>query len=371
MAIRVKDGSYILEKLNSNIKSKYKIDNKTDGLQLDLEWIDHMENAVPYIDNIFDAPKRFIVNEEIILDIEKSKKVTVESIKHLSKHTNLISLYDEAEDFIKPSKLLNVLKEETFNTYENRFIYTLVDLMETFIRRLEKKIEGLKFENHSSLEYKLNTSVKSEKINCNLTINTDEKISTSGNEEKIKNIKSHILSWQQSIVYKSLKKERVPKVTHPIKRTNVILKNPNFQIAAKLWDYLYNYTENLNNENQDNKDEIVINDTYKSIIDRNLLINYLITKNECNSQKKETNEALKLISLEMLKQSVELLLECDSRITIEEIISTITDKYDETKKKNIGNTIIENKIKTSIKELMDKMDSSYFEIESEIYDEKE
>ena len=59
------------------------------------------------------------VYEEIILDIEKTKKVTIESIKHLAKHTNFISEYKEEEDFIKPSKLLNVLKEETFNTYEN------------------------------------------------------------------------------------------------------------------------------------------------------------------------------------------------------------------------------------------------------------
>ena len=371
MAIKVKDGSYILEKLNSNVKSKYKIDNKTDGLQIDLEWIDHMENAVPYIDNIFDAPKRFIVNEEIILDIEKSKKVTVESIKHLSKHTNLISEYDEVEDFLKPSKLLNVLKEETFNTYENRFIYTLVDMMESFIRRLEKKIEGLKFENYCNFEYKLNTSVKTEKINCNLMINTEEKISTSGTEEKIKNIKSHILSWQQSIVYKSLKKERVPKVTHPIKRTNVILKNPNFQIAARLWDYLYNYTENLNDEKDKKQNKDIINDVYKTIMDRLLIIDYLIVKSQSNSKDNESKEALKLISLEMLKQSVELLLECDNRITLEEIIRTITDNYDEAKKKKVGNAIIENKIKSSIKELMDKMDSSYFEIESDMYEEKE
>ena len=111
------------------------------------------------------------------------------------------------------------------------------------------------------------------------------------------------------------------KVTHPIKRTNVILKNPNFQIAAKLWDYLYNYTENINDEENDDKNKLIIDDVYKSIIDSNFLINYLIMKDACTTKKDETNEELmKTASLEMLKRSVELLMKCDSRITIEEII---------------------------------------------------
>lgn len=373
MSIKAKDANYIFNKFTSNTNSKYKINNETDGLHIDLEWIDKMDEAIPYIDNIFDAPKRFIVNEEIILDIEKTKKVTIESIKHLAKHTNFISEYKEEEDFIKPSKLLNVLKEETFNTYENRFIYTLVDMMESFVRRLEKKIEGLKFENYSSLDYKLNTKIKSEKITCNLSVKTDEKINTTGSDEKIKKIKSHILSWQQTLVYKSLKKERATKVTHPIKRTNVILKNPNFQIAAKLWDYLYNYSENLNDETDDKNNEIILNDTYKSIIEKTFLINYLILKDESRTKKDDSDkEILKIVAKEMLNQSVEILLNSDNKITIEEIIKEITKKYDEIKKgKNIGNDIIENKIKSSIKELIDKMDSSYFEIESESYNEKE
>ena len=373
MAIKTKDANYILNKYQQNKNAKYKIKNDTDGVHLDLEWIEHMEKAVPYIDNIFDAPKRFIVNEEIILDIEKTKKVTIESIKHLSKHTNYISEYKEDEDFIKPSKLLNVLKEETFNTYENRFIYTLVDLMESFIRRLEKKMEGLKFENYCNLDYKVTSKIRSEKITCNLVINTEEKINTAGNDDKIKNIKSHILSWQQTIVYKSLKKEGVPKVTHPIKRTNVILKNPNFQIAAKLWDYLYNYSENMNDEKSEEPEKININDTYKNIIDRNLLINYLILKESCSTTKEILNtDMLKIISLEMLQESVELLIKADSGITLEEIIKEISDKYTEIKYSHkMGNDIIENKIKTTIKDLINKMDDSYFEIESDVYNEKE
>jgi len=365
-----KTRSKIHEIFTKNTKTKYKLDSNTNGLNFNLDWIDHMEEAIPYIDNIFASPKRFIINEEVILDIEKTKKVTIESIKHLSKHTNFISEYNESEDFIKPSKLLNVLKEETFNTYENRFIYTLVDLMEGLVRRLEKKMQGLKYENQTSMNYHLKSKVKNENINCSLVINTSEKINILDNQERINNIKSHILSWQNSIVYKSLKKERAAKVTHPIKRTNVILKNPNFQIAAKLWDYLYNFTEKLDKDNEkNNQAKKLIEEKYQNVINNLFLVDYLIMKNETltNNHPDEYKNNIKDISVEILNQAIELLMINDSRLTLEEIIKMITNKYNDFKQHNkLNDSIIENKIKSSIKDVIIRMDNSYFEIERDV-----
>ena len=67
--------SEISEKFYNNLKKNVRIEKSTDGSVLELDWIDEIERAVPYIDNIFENPKRFIVSEEEILNIEKSKKV--------------------------------------------------------------------------------------------------------------------------------------------------------------------------------------------------------------------------------------------------------------------------------------------------------
>ena len=40
-----------------------------------------MEETIPYLDNIFRAPNRFIINEEEIVKIERARRITVESIK--------------------------------------------------------------------------------------------------------------------------------------------------------------------------------------------------------------------------------------------------------------------------------------------------
>ena len=56
------------------------------------EWLDLIEQIVPYIDNILRNPKRFIMNDEEVVKVELSKKVTVESVIHLTQHTNLIQI---------------------------------------------------------------------------------------------------------------------------------------------------------------------------------------------------------------------------------------------------------------------------------------
>ena len=100
-----------------------------------------MEEIIPHLDIIFRKPNRFIENEEEIVKIEQTRKVSVETIKHLSKNTNFIQKIDEKTGDVIPSKLLNVRKEESFNTYENRLIYTLMQNVKFFIHKRKESIE--------------------------------------------------------------------------------------------------------------------------------------------------------------------------------------------------------------------------------------
>ena len=168
--------SQIPEKFYGNLKKNVRIENTVDGNVLEFDWVDEIEKAVPYIDNIFENPKRFIVTEEEILSIEKSKKVGVATVKHLSKHTNFISEVDDETGDIKPEKLLNELKEETFNTYENRFIYSLVDLMDSFIRHMEEKMESLDFTKNNTFESNSQTNVMGEDVRCTIKMSSLKKV---------------------------------------------------------------------------------------------------------------------------------------------------------------------------------------------------
>ena len=77
------------------------------------------------------VPRKFIVQEEEIVPIERARKITNESIRHLAQHTNMIAKVEG--DDVTPNQILNVFREESFEVYENRFVYTLMQNLIRFI----------------------------------------------------------------------------------------------------------------------------------------------------------------------------------------------------------------------------------------------
>ena len=370
--------SQITEKYYSNLKKNVRIEKSTDGNVLELDWIDEIEKAVPYIDNIFENPKRFIISEEEILNIEKSKKVGIATVKHLSKHTNFISEVDEETGDIKPEKLLNELKEETFNTYENRFIYTLVDLMDSFVRRMEEKMESLNYSKNNTFESNSETNVMGEEVKCSVRMVASKKVDSLDNDDdtlqRIKIIKSNINSWKTTGVYTSLKKEKAAKVKSPLNRTNVLKKNPNFKIAASLWDYLNAYREQ-EEENEKHPDTINnLEQNLQNIIDNSSLMYYLIMKMSTTKNKYQIenyNRLTKEAAMNMMKQTTEMLMDSDTGITKQDLVDAVSDTYNEVKyKKMLDASLVETKIKNIVRNYIDKVDGSYFELENGDSNEK-
>ena len=108
---RVETDSALQKKFLDSTDSKLHVKLDFEKKDIDFSWLPVFEDTCYYIDNILRNPKRFIINEEEIVKIEQSKKVTVESIIHLTQHTNLIQKYDSEKNEVKPSKILNINKE--------------------------------------------------------------------------------------------------------------------------------------------------------------------------------------------------------------------------------------------------------------------
>ena len=147
-----------IDTFTKKAKSDMIVDLHYDKVDANFEWVDLFEDTMRYIDNILRNPNRFIINEEEIVKVELAKRVTVDSIKHLSKHTNLIQDINEKEE-ITPSKILNINKEENFDTYENRFVYTLIQNMESFIS-VKKKYLMSEVEHYVTISPFSKTSMK-------------------------------------------------------------------------------------------------------------------------------------------------------------------------------------------------------------------
>jgi predicted component of viral defense system (DUF524 family) len=150
------------------VKSDMLVDLHYDRVEANFEWLDLMEDTIRYLDNILRNPNRFIINEDEVVKVELARRVTVESIKHLARNTNLIQDIDENGD-VKPSKILNINKEESFDTYENRLIYTLITNMEIFVEFKKKTLLGSShLKDDKSLEYKAASMVGNEHVTMEL-----------------------------------------------------------------------------------------------------------------------------------------------------------------------------------------------------------
>lgn len=335
-------------KLNSNMHVKtdyFKDDNN-------FEWLDVFEKILPYVEKILRNPKRFITTEEEIVKIESAKKVGVETVKHLAKHTNYIQDLDEKTGDVIPAKLLNVLKEETFNTYENRFIYTLLQHSEDFIRKKKENIKkNPRLKDNKNIEYTSSTMVGDEKINVNIQLNTeldtnldlDKKI-----QERMKKIEDNIKDLKFTEVYRALEKEGVSLVTPPIKKTNVILKNVNFQYAMNLWEYIHQNIGKKDSpirKNRDYNEKGVI----KGLIDETFLLEYLTVSNI-----NQDEDVIKDAKEKSISRMLDRIIDLNPELTKKELQEKLGAEFDKAVERRVAT-------KNDIEKIFRKYINKYFE----------
>lgn len=315
------------ETFTNNTRSNLTISTDMKRVETDFEWLELMEDTIKYLDNILRNPNRFIVNEEEIVKIELARRTTVESIRHLSKHTNFIQKIEDNGD-VKPSKILNINKDESYDTYENRLIYTLIDNMRNFVEVKKKSLitaSSLKDVKKAKYSAKSNLGKEQVFVEMNYTSSLLSKKEEQGEkpiDERIKKLDDDITMLCNTEVFKTLKKLHVARVIPPIKKTNVILKNTNFQYAMKLWNYLQNHVANDTRIAKSNR-KYEDNGILKEYLNNTFYLSYLAmdTISEVNSKEKEI-EVIERMTDNLLQRIVELNID----LPLSELKTQIGDK---------------------------------------------
>ncbi len=226
-----------------------KLSKKQRTKSFDLEWVEMIEDSIVSLDNIVRNPRKFIVQEEDIVDISLARAISTESVKHLAQHTNFISSVDE-DGMVTPNKILNVTKEESFEVYENRFIYTLLKNLNNFISRRMDAIKQA-YINDNVMELNVDTSIFTGKTRVFYKLDLigalpiDEVKNLENDDlsvvERIAKVQRIVLDFLSSPFAKQMVSSAP--VRPPITRTNVILKNPDFKKALVLWQFVESYTK--------------------------------------------------------------------------------------------------------------------------------
>ena len=346
--------------------------------QIDLTWVEAIEDAIIPLDNIIRNPRRFIVQEEEIVNIELARKISPESIRHLAQHTNMIAKVED--DSVTPNKILNIFKEESFETYENRFIYTLLINLQYFIsKRLAAINDSVDGNNLTSILFKDSFKIGKENVKCTFEMSIDspgfkmdgnlldvdpEKLSKFQRVERIKKI---LYDFQNSPLIKALSGTSL--VRPPIMRTNVLQKNPDFKKAKALWDFIETYRESGFSVEVTETNEIP-SDKYLADLYTTMVLNYSLLKHHIGSegeyepQKKRKVITPKIIERTFLDMLDDLTFDIDviQRIFNEQVAKS-TRKRQKQEKEILA--VIDKAIKTEQKRRDDIEAARLAEIEKE------
>ncbi len=212
----------------------------------DTSWIDAIDEALPHIEKIILNPRKFIKEIDEIVPVELAKKTNKDSVRHLAQHTQFIrSIEDEN---VTPNKILTTYKDENLAIYENRFIKTLIDKLNIFVeRRYEALIQNQESFIKNDLKLKSDFNYLSSFINVELIVNLKEDLKDSELGKKNKaiierafKVKDYVRKLKGSRFMQEL--EGAKKVTPPIMKTNIIMKQPDYRAAYKLWTQIESYS---------------------------------------------------------------------------------------------------------------------------------
>ena len=346
----------------TRIDSKLIMDVKKSQIVENEEWLDMVEFTVPYIEKALIKQIKQIITEEEVIIIELIKKVTVESVKHLSKNVNYVDHFDENGDVI-PKKILNAYKEETFMTYENRFLFTLIRLIEDFIYLRERATDSeFKGKDQKKAGYQADIKLKDEKIKIIFDYDSEKAVGskkTGSTAERIKVIRKSLKMLKSTELYQILASKRVIPVKAPLKMTNVLLKNVNFQYAVKLWNYLSEQMEMKDKAEKLSK-EYEEKGIAKTLIDEDMYLMHLIFKSYEADEKKRRNlkNAIedKSVAKELTDALMERIIELNPDLSEKELKQLILEKYTVMKtKKVVSLKPVEDRFKNRIDKYMNQV----------------
>ena len=239
---------YLVSAMADNDKGNDELSGNAYNRVIDMEWVEMIEGKLPYIEKAIDEQRKFIEEYKEVDRIDKVKQVGKDAVQHLTQHANLIMAIED-DGSVVPEKLLNTHREDSFATYENRFLHTLIHNCIMFVEARFRALQDAPNDSSSKMNMEREIRIGHEKFGFSLEhhaekherdkIDRDEDLSSLTDYERIERIRMTLDDFCNTDLIKSL--NGCIKVKSPINKTNCIKQDPAFKQCYDLWVFIEAY----------------------------------------------------------------------------------------------------------------------------------
>ncbi len=306
----------------SRAENQFQFSNRKMEKTVDLDWVDAIDESLSAFQNIVSNPRNIIKEDELVVNVANAKKAGADVVRHLAQHAELVEKFDDEKGEVRPSRLMQKYREDTVGLYENRLVFTVLEMSYDFVKiRHDALFNAMNDEFGAKLKVDSTMETATEMVHMDMflhikeidsAIETDEKnADTFGRISKLYRVLGMLMHTQFA-----QQMAKMPRVKGGITKTNVLKKNPDYRKIVALMEFLkgYNdigYTIRVIEQNPQ------INEILQRDIYHNIMFNYLILKGYLEDEKDRKAPAPVKTKKRSLKPKF-----------IKEIIEELTEDYD-------------------------------------------
>lgn len=306
----------------SRAENEFQFSNRRMEKVVDVRWVEAIEASINAMQLIVASPRNIIREDELIVNIANAKKAGSDVVRHLAQHGQLVEDFNPDTGDVRPSKLMQKFREDSEDLYENRLVYTTIEMAHHFVEvRYNALFEAMGDEFGAKLKTSTNLETAVELIHFDTFMHVKTKDSALDVDEKNGDILSRIdrlhrlLTVFMNTAY-AQQMSKLNRVRGNLTKTNILKKNPNYRKICDLYDFLRRY-DDVGYAIKITEQNPQLTEQFVEDIFHNTLFQYVVLKGYLE------NEEDRLLPAPMKQKKRKLRPK-----VIKEIIEELTDDYD-------------------------------------------
>lgn len=289
---------------------------------VDLTWVDAVEESLPGFQTVITSPRNVIKEEELIVNVANAKRTGTEVVQHLAQHASLVEDFNEDTGDVRPSRLMQRYREDSTELYENRLVYTALEMAYHFVKiRHDALFEAMSDEFGAKLKVESDMESPTELVHMDMFLHikkVDSFLDTDDKNFEVFNRISRIFRVLTMYMNTEFAQQmsKLARIKGTITKTNVLKKNPNYRKIAKLLEFLRSY-DNIGYTIRIVEQNPEVNETLQRDIFHNILFNYVVLKGYLQDEEDRQVSVSQKAKSRTLKPKF-----------IKQIIEELTEDYD-------------------------------------------